>query len=381
LAAAGEEDAARARHALALDSLFAAAQDTETSTADDAVRAAAQVEMDNLREAIAWSLAHHAPRAVGLAVHAAALCTYSAWRPDAVRWIESCEHLLDQDVDPGLQARWWLAFATQSLFARSPRAQEAARQSLRKAREVGSDWLAIWSLIPLVRGKSEADAEVPPAIAEMQRLLTAHPEWRPKVRIVALGTLGIASDVIGDHGAALGYRLAELEAAQSAQFALHVGVAANNVADTLRKLGRRDEAMARLRDYLAHEPEQDGYNAVYARCGMLRILFEQSKSVEAFGLAAKLLAAARPLGLHCASEVLCLGLALTGRHREAALLTGHILKLFDDQNIIADMLAESDLVRAAALATEELGKAQFDQLVAQGRSLTASDAELLLPAN
>lgn len=374
LAEAGEEHEARARHAASLDALFAAAQDTETDVAEPSRRALALAKMDNVRAAIGWALRHDAPRAVLLSANVAALARYGAWRADIVQWMSACEPLLARGMDAGLLARWWVQFAQQCLFARNPRAPDVARHAVALCREGGDEWQRLWALITLVRSKAQADAELASTVAQMQALLDQHPGWRAQARVVALGSLAVASELAGDHEAALGHRLAELALVQQAGLVAYLGVAVNNVANALHLLGCDAEAMERLQAYLAHEPQPDGYNAVYARSTALRILFAQGRFEQALAQAPALLAAARRLGLHWIPEVVALGLVRAGRHHDAALFIGHLRGALAALGIQEPDTAVDDMTQAMAMASAALGEATFESLLARGRHL--DDAEV-----
>lgn len=381
LAGEGEEHEARSRHAAVLDRLFGEAEDTEFISADAPARARALAEMGNVRSAIVWSLQHDAPRAVRLNVNAAALTRYSAWRSDAVRWMSECEPLLDQHVDAALQLRWWVQYAQQCLFGRSARVHVVARRAVALSRAAANEWHLLWALITLVRSKSQVDSELTSAAAEMQALLNKHPGWRVQAHIATLGSLAIACELAGDHEATLRHRLAELALVQQSGLAEHLGVATNNVANALHLLGRNAEALDRLEAYLAHEPEPDGYNAVYARSTLLRIQFALGQYECALAQVPGMLTAARRLGLHWLPEVVAVGLARAGRHRDAALFIGHLRQSLAAFGMQEPDTAVDDMTQATAMASAALGPDVFESLREQGRYLDDAGVARLIAGN
>ncbi|MFG6443254.1 ATP-binding protein [Roseateles sp. LKC17W] len=376
LAETGEAAAVHQRHALALDELFAAAVPTSTHRPDPAKRALAQAELDNVRAAARWAVAHDAACALRLSAAASASFDYT-WRADTLELLAACEPLVDQVPDLRLRARWWTEFAQQSLFANSSRAPEVAQRAVAASRAANDDWMLLWSLIALVRGSRSPDAQSAAALHEMQALLETNPGWRVQARIVALGTLAFACQVAGDLPAALAHREAELALAERAGITGHIGVAVDNLATVLRMLGRYDEALRRLESWLAQESEQGSFSAIYARGSVLRVMVEQGRLRDVFMRLPALLNDAQRIGLTVSADLAAWVLARAGRHRDCACFVGHLLQRRSKQPLrVAD--TGDDLALAESLARAALGDADYYALAAQGGRLDERNALALL---
>jgi hypothetical protein len=110
LAGSGEEVTHRSRHAHALAEL---AERADAAITDHDACAPMLAEHDNLREAIAWLLANEPVRAVEMAVWVSRAASFSTWRLETLRWLESARRS---------KAAWCRAAAR--LYARAPDADE-----------------------------------------------------------------------------------------------------------------------------------------------------------------------------------------------------------------------------------------------------------------
>jgi hypothetical protein len=138
LAATGAEPAVRKRQAAALCELLRRGNGATRDAAGNALRGRGVDEMNNVREAIAWSQRHDPETAVELAVQAAHLALFTPWRVDAGDWLAACEPLLGA-LSSAAQALWWRHFATQMLFRGSPRAVEAGKMAVACYRAIGDE--------------------------------------------------------------------------------------------------------------------------------------------------------------------------------------------------------------------------------------------------
>ncbi len=84
LATSGEDEAARSRHAHAYARVAAAA-----NAGDERERVLMLAEHHNLREALTWLRTREPARAVEMVTQVARIATFSAWRMDGLRWLES----------------------------------------------------------------------------------------------------------------------------------------------------------------------------------------------------------------------------------------------------------------------------------------------------
>ena len=139
LATSGEEEAVRSRHAHAYARVAAAA-----NAGGERERVLMLAEHHNLREALTWLRTREPARAVEMVTQVARIATFSAWRMDGLRWLESfAVEAADPSVPPVVRAHWVHERARQLLMNRDPRARSLAqyarslyRRARRRARRV-----------------------------------------------------------------------------------------------------------------------------------------------------------------------------------------------------------------------------------------------------
>lgn len=381
LAASGQEAQARAGLLAALARLGQRCIDADR--AEPALRDALLAEHDNLREAIAWGRqqADAAIRAdtVTAAIAAAFAACFTAWRLEAMQWLESCEPLAEGPGLPAsLRVRWWYERARQWLVSKHKDARAMAERTLALAREIGDELAEFNALSVLVRAPGGAGADLPAMCEAMRCLLARHPEWGPARAYSLAGAEARACDHRGDHEGLLRCRLRELEFARQLGDAATVTGVETNVVFALQALGRHEEALARAHGLVARLGDSDVGNAAYAWTGLVVSLQVLRRFAE---FRAVLPRAARVLRLHGLPLVgpqCALVLGAEGRTPEALRVLGHARARFaaKGMSMTAEELAQlADLERRSRA---DLGDAAVDLCLAEGATLDEAAVDAVM---
>src|SRR5262249_54686180 len=136
LQTAGEEQAARGRHARALNDLFARAEQL-SATPETQVRDQAIAECDNAREAIFWAMLNEPQIAVLLSANVAIVVTFTIWRRAAQAWMAACEPIADERIDARTRATWTYEYSRQLLMSGHTGAVPVARRARAMFRDLG----------------------------------------------------------------------------------------------------------------------------------------------------------------------------------------------------------------------------------------------------
>jgi len=381
LAAAGEEHEARAGLLRALASLARLYNEPGGSTL--VRRDLLLAEHDNLRETIAWGQRQDAAdlRAdtVTLAIATAFASTFTAWRLEAMRWLDACEPLAEApDMPPVLRMHWWYERSRQWLMSRHHGARAMVERALALAREVGDDWAEFNALCCLVRAPGGPDDALPALCEAMNALGARHPEWPLSRAYLAAGAEAEACDRLGDLEGALRCRLRELALARQMGADGAVTAAETNVVFALHELGRHDEALQRGRALVAQLGDSDDGNAAYAWVGLVMSLQELGQFAE---LRAVLLRAARVVRLH---GLPLLGppcfqmLATEGRTAEALRVLGHVRTRYAAGGMSMTSQETSRAERLVEQARSQLGEAAVQQHLADGAAMDEAMADALV---
>lgn len=208
LEASPDAPALRARHAQALAARFEQAP-LDYLQAPDAVWVARyEPELDNLRAALAWSIAHAPVLAAGLVGAAAPLWRHLALDGELLRAVEATRPLLGPaavdvagltprtpsiasptpgltpapddsgQVPPAVAARWWRAAQWAWTDASPERSREAGRQALALYRALGDRHGLYAELTALAGQWSTANVEARAALDEALALEAA--DWSPR---------------------------------------------------------------------------------------------------------------------------------------------------------------------------------------------------------
>jgi predicted ATPase/DNA-binding winged helix-turn-helix (wHTH) protein len=391
LAAAGEQAAARLRHAHALLDLFSAAVASNTAATDGGA-AAARAEHDNAREAIAWALQHAPALALRLTPVVCEASIFTSWRTEAIAWLERCAPFADDDsYEAKDRARWWTERARQHLMSGSPEARGMALRARALCHESGSERLGFLAVIVLLRlggaeatGDPEQDRAAFEALAaEAWALHDAHPERQPRTTVMLHGSLAQACLVRREYERALAHHGDEFAVARRAGFKVTADAAEGNMAAQLFNLGRLEESLARAQvvvERLRGTPDENA-NLVYAwqTCVGAQTALGRYDEVRAGALAFW-----RALQRYSAPQLACEWvrlLALEGRHHDAARWVGFLQRASERASAMAISTRIEAVRQARALAGASLDEAAWDAAVAEGREMDEAAAFACLGVN
>ncbi len=379
LSEAGELPALRLRHAQAMLDLFETAR---TATSDQQrVRALAHAEHDNVREAIAWATQHAPAVAVPLAASVCITATFTAWRLESLRWLEASEAALaHESVDPISLARWWMERSRQLLMSERPEAAAMAERARVYCVASGDTRTLFLVDSTLVRAQGVPGDLLATAIAELQALHDAHPEWQPRSTMVMHGALAVACARRNDLEGKLRHGLAELQAARA--FGLHVSAdaAETNVIGTLSLMKRHDEALARSQALMARLGHEDSGNLPWVWSTHINALVGLGRHAEVRACARQVWALLqryeRPLLAGKWTEML----SAEGRHEDAARITGFLLQTCEDKNLPAIGETRQLLDAAETASRAALGSERWLRHFDEGRSFDETRAFACLGA-
>jgi hypothetical protein len=367
LGEAGELPALRLRHAQTMLDLFETAR---TATTDQQrMRALAIAEHDNAREAIAWATRHAPAIAVRLAPSLCQTATFTAWRLEALRWLEASEAALAHgSVDPVSLARWWTERSRQLLMSERPEAAAMAERA-RVYCLAGGDARTVFLVdSTLVRAQGVPDDLLATAIDELQAIHDAHPEWQPRSTMVMHGALAIACARRNDLEGKLRHGLAELEAARAFGLGVTTDAAETNVISTLNLMNRHDEALARSQALIARLGNEDSGNLPWVWSTHVNALVGLGRHAEVRACArhvwALLQRYERPLLAGKWTQML----STEGRHEDAARVTGFLLQTCEAKDIPTTGETRQLLDAAEAVSRPALGSERWLRHVDEGRS-------------
>jgi non-specific serine/threonine protein kinase len=367
LAAAGEEQAVRRRHAHALTDLMERTETAKTTGEKLVLQKQAHAEIANVREALTWALRNDSATAVRLAARVASVTTFTLWRAETLAWLAACEPLVDERLAVHTRALWLYEYGRQLSMSSRTEALEYARRARDLYRELGEDFALFKCHIVLVRGAPGPGPEVDASCAGMQGLLERHPEWPVGARMMAAGTLAVASELRGDKRQLLVHREHELSLARQVGHRDQIEAAESNVIFALFQLGRAEEALAHSTALMQRIGHADTANAAYAWANHIDLLAHAGRYDAALQGARRALELARRFDAAVASDVIALLVARLGRARAAARLIGHSWQAYGDRAMSDSMLKHLEV--AQSLVRERLDEATVARLIEEGRSL------------
>ena len=378
---AGELEALRRRHALAVLARYQAAMAEVHGNRVplDDIRAALVDELDDAHAALAWALAHDATTACALMPGLSFAAAESRFRETQALW-ESTGALVDQDLPASVQAAWALGCA---LFWWNRNVDEMDRWATRAAE--------LCEALGDADGCHTAQAARLVVAARRGVAVEAHRTRLDQLADTALSlesrrhgasARAIAAAVGGGPQDAAVFLNETLALAHLLGDSLNVANARINLLDTALALGHIDDAIAhgesaitQLRDEHRHGVlgvAQLNLAAAYAAKGLDAEVFELAR--EAWPLAV-----AEGLQPYWA-DYLALACATAGRSRDAAHLLG-----FGDTGYAGYHTTRVANERAAAqraenLARGALGGGAFDAARHEGRRFCADEVYGLLAA-
>jgi len=373
LAASGDEAALRSRHAHALAEL---ARRAAAPVIDHGARTLILAEHDNLREAIAWLLANEPVRAVEMAVWVSRAGSFSTWRLETLRWLESCEAVVEGGtIPPLLRAQWWSERGRQWVMNRNPRARAMNERALDMHRALGDDTGEFLALGCIVRASLEASDDLEEICAAMRTLLARHPEWPLSQSLSLAAVEALACDLRGDHEGRLRHRLMEYDLACRLGRQVSADAADTNVVAALVKLGRHEEALARSGALLERLGNSDSINAAYAWNGYLGSLLALGRHDEFRAAAPRAARVLRKFGLPVLTDQYAVLVAQEGRAHDAARLIGHARSAFKATGMAMEEATRNNLDRAERIVRASLDETTFDKCVAEGRLFDNATAD------
>jgi non-specific serine/threonine protein kinase len=350
-----------------------------TTGLDEVLRA----EHDNLREAIAWGRRQTAvdwqAATLTLATATAQAATFSAWRLEALQWLESLEPLAEGDAIPAPpRVQWWAERARQSLMSRSDSARGQAERALALAREAGDDSAAFGALSTLVRAAGEQGEALSGLVQAMSELVQRHPEWGLRRAMTLAGAEAVVCDRLGDLEGMLRCRLRELELARRLGSETAATAVETNIVFALQSLGRHEEALLRASELTARLGRSDTGNAAYAWLGLvvsLQALRRGGEFRAAMPQAARVL---RKHGLPQLGPQCALVLAAEGRMMEALRVLSHARACFAARGMRMTDEEREDLAALERQARAALGDAAVELCLAEGATLDEAGVDAVM---
>ena len=371
-----EAQAARRRHALAMRALF-----VRYGPDDPVAKAQCEAELENAREAIAWSRGCDLGLAAELTAHVAPVTNYTVWRLESEQWLRALEPEMTGPVGAALpaavQALWWTELARASSIRRDPGALVAARRALALWDAVGDARRALFAACVCVRSIDEPGPALDRACEELQARFAATPNLGLRERLQVHGAQVYAATMREDLDAILSGRLAEMELAQQMGHDAIAAGAESNVVFVLNAMNRFDEAAARGRRLLARvDTGAAGAkgNLPWVLQGLLSALVRRGSLDEAHALVPRAWAACQQFGAPVVAPTVSLLAALRGRFETASRLLGHAHAAFAAHEISMDRNDREIVAQVQAIASEALGELAFEAHVEHGRRIDDATA-------
>jgi len=182
LAEAGEADTIRQRHAAALRELFERAYEDCWVLPEAEFVACYELELDNLRAALDWSLQHDPQCAIALAGASARLWRALSLHPEALRRCAEVGALIDAATPPALAGRLWEAIAQLSGEISSSESRAAAQRAVQCFEQVNDRRGIYLGLAHLAFSYRTDTPEAHAAFARMQTI--EDPRWPAAVRLL-----------------------------------------------------------------------------------------------------------------------------------------------------------------------------------------------------
>jgi predicted ATPase/DNA-binding winged helix-turn-helix (wHTH) protein len=376
LQAAAEEHASRARHAQVVLAHFERAHNDKWSgrvRADDAFDVLAP-DIDNAREALAWSLAHDPHIAVALLAPMMEALRRRGLT-EAMHIVEATAPHVNQDLSPSCRANWHL-HAGKCWSVRKP---EWTRSLVSTAAEVyrslGDPIGTYRALCQVVSHPTRFGDEQRSALEEMRSL--EQPSWPPVVLSDGAHAQAFAYRNRGDHAAALrefrrSLAFAERAGNSSARF---VNLA--NMADLELMAGRVDDAIQHGTELALGLKQARNLETLPMALGNLTgAWLDKGNAAKAREVAEEGWPMSLQLGDHDLwPDNLALLAALEGRAKSAALCLGYGDADCSSRGAIREPNEARAAQRAEALAREQLGDAEFDRLRLDGAGLRPEDLD------
>jgi predicted ATPase/DNA-binding winged helix-turn-helix (wHTH) protein len=373
LAAAGEGDAVRQRHAQATLQRCVGLNDASMTgcLSVDEVRLALDVELDNARAALAWMLtAGDRLGAVTLAPSLGVAFSFSR-HPERARMWEATQSCLDDTLPLAVRADWASSYSAFCLSRRPEMAADWARQAATIHRSLGAApglYRALSNLCICTARMGQRD-EAAAAYQEMTRIEDL--AWAPRLKLYGTEAAFFFERFRGYFGAAHAALQRKAELAIAAGDTVNSLLMRVNVADTELHSGLVDEAVRHGRELVQDVAGTRHLHILdFARRNLTAALLAQGSLAEARETARL----AWPLALHfdfknTLADSLSELAQREGRPTAAARLLGYSDAIYAAQGGVREPNEAASAERAASGARRQLGSAEFERLRREGRVL------------
>ncbi|WP_395700192.1 ATP-binding protein [Aquabacterium sp.] len=387
LAAAGEQPALRRRHAHAVAHLLADAdaQAWAGRIGLDAACARLEPELDNVREAMAWALAHDPALALAMAPGMDLALTRDR-RPEARAMWEATGALAAspaaEALDDTLRARWSLACAAFWALHKPVPSIAAANEALARFERLGDPQGCYLALaVGVLNRTPEAEAPYPVHRAALQRLQALEqPGWPPRVLHAGARAEFFLELFCRDVEATSAAAQRCLVLAQAMGDGAGINAALLNLADLALTAGRAADA---VRHGLQLEQRLAGLRAAQSNLAFARLnLTAACLALDDTALARQVAQRGWPMAplfdlQDSWSDSLSLLAALEKRPRCAALLRGYGDAAYARSGFTPEANEVRIAERGLALMQAQLDEATFTRLRAAGAHLADADVAAL----
>jgi tetratricopeptide (TPR) repeat protein len=382
LAEANETAAAARRHAMHYRSFFACCFDDWTLMSDGGFRARYAPEIDNLRNAIAWSFGPDgdSDTAIALVGSSMQLWISLSLYAEAEALVQRAAASLAPAMPPALQADLWLALASVYWQRNQQETIRAAGRAADLYRSLG-DSLRLGCALRALGGAHAAEAheEAESVLLEARPLLEHC--GRPRLQAMAHGGFALFHAARGRPAEAMRESQAALElwcVAGAEGAALRtLGSLADQVwaqGDLARAVGLARDALERHRQ----SPFADRVSRAYATANLFGMLVEHGDLAEAQALGRRLLPELCELHIaHGWSDHYASYLARTGRSATAVLVVGWADALRLARGLKRQPNEQRARETTLALARMREPAADLGQLLAEGAALSEDEAHRL----
>ena len=375
LAAAGELEALRRRHAETVAALFDAAWDERYSgrVGIDDWQRALEPDFDNAREAFSWARTQGDAKTALVIAATLLRALPQSLHAERVALAESCEALAGPSLPLPLRLRAWLMASRTWGQTRPQRSHAAALQGLTLARASGDRFGLYVALARCAIAPRLPDATAEAALDEMRGL--EDPAWPPQRLLIGTEAEFFSARRLGQPDAALRLARKHLPLQRAAGESASASLA--NLIDAELSAG---EVQAAVRTGTALVAQLQGTRGelalAYARLNLTAALLALDEAGQARAHAEAGWPRAPRFDLQPYWAVyLALLAALEGRPRDAARLAGYADAGYARREDQRESNEAQAFERATTLARGVLGQVEFDLLNTEGATLRDEDVE------
>lgn len=325
LSAAGEECDAYQAHACAVQQLFESAYTDFWRLPEPDYVARYEPDLDNLRAALTWTLAHDPQAAIALAGASGPLWRCLSLHHEGAQLLERAAERIDDATPKSRAARLWESIAVQYGESASVDGREPARRAARLYQELGDLRGRYLSLAHLAYSFRYIDgSEAQAALEELRRI--EDPEWPASVRLFGARIESARDTLPGRIREGRAVNELRLALAMQTGSRYEANCALVNLADLALTAGDIEEAVRLNRDLLQQLSRRHMASRIIALGNLLEALVLGAWVSEARAPARQFLEEARQLDFMFgmfAADALGLLAADEGRWSAAAHLLGY----------------------------------------------------------